>query len=135
MKAGWMSAALLAAGCALAQGPQTPREQALHFVNEETQFHLGYLPTEQSHPQTRGLSLALQADTAEGVRLLLSVDEDIPPVVRRVIASEPFLRLKEAIRGALDGHRTVYFSGCGATGRLSILLDAANRRFWPAAST
>jgi len=109
---------------------ETPREQALHFIKNETQFHLGYLPTEQSHPKTRGLSQALQRDTAQGLRMLLSVDDDIAPVVKRVIVSAEFAKLRAAIKTALDNNRTVYFSGCGATGRLAILLDAANRRFW-----
>jgi N-acetylmuramic acid 6-phosphate etherase len=116
--------------CACSEAQESPRDQALRFVREETQFHLGYLPTEQSHPKTRGLSEALQLDTAEGLRMLLSVDDDIPPVARRAIASPEFARLRAAVKQALDGKRTIYFSGCGATGRLAILLDAASRRFW-----
>jgi N-acetylmuramic acid 6-phosphate etherase len=116
--------------CGSASAQETPREQALHFIREETQFHLGCLPTEQSHPKTRGLSQALQTDSAKGLRMLLSVDDDIPPVAKRVIASPEFALLRQAVRTALDSDRTIYFSGCGATGRLSILLDAANRRFW-----
>jgi N-acetylmuramic acid 6-phosphate etherase len=119
---------VLIGGCAVAQ--ESPREQAARFIKDEAQFHLGYLPTEQSHPKTRGLSQALQADTAKGLRMLLSVDDDIPPVAKQAIASPELARLREAIKSALDSNRTVYFSGCGATGRLSILLDAANRRFW-----
>ena len=70
---------------ARAQPPATtPREQALDFIRNETQFHLGYLPTEQSHPKTRGLSLALQSDTAQGLRQLLSVDKDLPPLLKQV---------------------------------------------------
>lgn len=117
-------------GCRPPETARTPRDQALDFIRNETQFHLGYLPTEQSHPKTRGLSQALQADTAKGIRMLLSVDEDIPPVARRVVASPEFAKLRTAIKTALDANKKVYFSGCGATGRLSILLDAANRRFW-----
>lgn len=112
------------------QSAPTPRDEALHFIRNETQFHLGYLPTEQSHPKTRGLSQALQTDTAAGLRMLFSVDDDIPPVARRAIASPEFARLRLAIKDALDNNRRVFFSGCGATGRLAILLDAANRRFW-----
>ena len=123
--------ALLAGSTAWSQqAAQTPREQALAFIRNETQFHLGYLPTEQSHPKTRGLSQALQADTAKGIRMLLSVDDDVPPVARQIIASSEFAKLRTAIKTALDTNKKVYFSGCGATGRLSILLDAANRRFW-----
>ena len=115
-------------GFAFAQ--ETPREQAMDFIRNETQFHLGYLPTEQSHPKTRGLSQALQKNTGQGLRMLLSVDGDIPPVAKRVVASAEFAQLRSAMKTALDNNRTVCFSGCGATGRLSILLDAANRRFW-----
>ncbi|MBP7638290.1 MAG: hypothetical protein KBA18_10475 [Kiritimatiellae bacterium] len=125
------SVALLAAAGGWAQQPApTPRDEALSFIRNETQFHLGYLPTEQSHPGTRGLSQALQADTAAGLRMLLGVDDDIPPVARRVVASPEFARLRLAVKEALDSGRRVFFSGCGATGRLGILLDAANRRFW-----
>ncbi len=123
--------ALLAASAVWAQQPApAPRDEALNFIRNETQFHLGYLPTEQSHPKTRGLSQALQADTAKGLRMLLGVDDDIPPVAKRVVASPEFAKLRQAVKSALDSGRKVFFSGCGATGRLSILLDAANRRFW-----
>ena len=122
----------MVSSAAWAQQPagKTPREQALDFIRNETQFHLGYLPTEQSHPKTRGLSQALQVDTAKGIRMLLSVDDDIPPVVKQVIASAEFAKLRAAIKTALDNNKKVYFSGCGSTGRLAILLDAANRRYW-----
>jgi len=125
-------AILFAAGSVLGaeQAALSARDQALDFIRNETQFHLGYLPTEQSHPKTRGLSQALRDDTAQGLRMLLSVDDDLPPVARRVAASPEFAKLRTAIKTALDNDRKVYFSGCGATGRLSILLDAANRRFW-----
>lgn len=131
----WITGCLLAANlvwCSsvMGQPAETPREQALHFIKDETQFHLGYLPTEQSHPVTRGLSQALQTNTAQGVRMLLSVDDDIPPVTAQVFAGKEFSQLRDAIKKALDRKQRIYFSGCGATGRLAILLDAANRRFW-----
>jgi len=109
---------------------ETPRDQALRFMREETQFQLGFLPTEQSHPRTRGLSQTLQTNTVAGLRMLVSVDDDIPPAAWRAVVSPEFAALRGAIAGALDRGRSVYFSGCGATGRLAILLDAANRRFW-----
>jgi N-acetylmuramic acid 6-phosphate etherase len=135
LTAQWLAACFLAANllwCSngLCQQTETPREQALHFIKEETQFHLGYLPTEQSHPKTRGLSQALQTNTAQGVSMLLSVDDDIPPVTAQVFAGREFAQMRAAIKTALDRKRRIYFSGCGATGRLAILLDAANRRFW-----
>jgi len=125
-----LAANLIWCSSGLSQETETPREQALHFIKEETQFHLGYLPTEQSHPKTRGLSQALQTNTAQGVSMLLGVDDDIPPVTAQVFAGKEFAQMRAAIKTALDRKHRIYFSGCGATGRLAILLDAANRRFW-----
>jgi len=108
----------------------TPEEKAEQFIREEKQFHLGFLITEQSHPRTRGLSTVLAQNTAQGLDMLYSVDEDIPPVLDKILASNQFQKLIENIYETLSLGRTVYFSGCGATGRLSILLDAASRRYW-----
>lgn len=39
------------------------KNAALHFIENETQFHLGFLPTEQSNPLTKNLD----RDFAESV--------------------------------------------------------------------
>ena len=108
----------------------TPEQRADQFIRDEKQFQLGFLITEQSHPKTRGLSDALAEGTQKGLAMLYSVDDDIPPVLERVIASEPFAKLAASMKRSLAGGGRIIFSGCGATGRLAILLDAANRRFW-----
>ena len=102
--------------------------RAKDFIENERQFHLGFLPTEQSNPKTRDMDRTFAASTAAGVRQLLSVDRDIVPMARRVFASPPFHALAEAIFSALAGGGRVVFSGCGSTGRLSILLEAMWRR-------
>jgi len=102
---------------------------AKHFLEHETPFHLGEMLTEQSHPATRLLSQTLEKDTAEGLKLLLRVDDDLPPVIDRVLASKEFRKLRTDIYETLRTGNRVFFSGCGATGRLSILLDAAHRKF------
>ncbi len=56
---------------------EDPRIAARRFIEEEGQFHLGMLPTEQSHPKTRGLAETLQRDRAAGIRMLQSVDRDV----------------------------------------------------------
>jgi N-acetylmuramic acid 6-phosphate etherase len=105
-------------------------ERAREFLEREQAFRLGELLTESSHPKTRRLSQTIQTDIAAGVRLLQSVDDDIPAALERIFAQDAFGRLVEAFREAMQtGHR-IYFTGCGATGRLSILLEAAWRRFW-----
>ncbi|MDO5308710.1 MAG: hypothetical protein Q4G03_04390 [Planctomycetia bacterium] len=107
----------------------TPEEKALDFIENETQFHLGALTTEQSHPKTRTLSQTLATSTKDGMMQLYSVDDDLPPVLTRVIGSPEYKKLEESIGKTLQSGARVTFSGCGATGRLAILLDAANKKF------
>jgi N-acetylmuramic acid 6-phosphate etherase len=108
----------------------TSREKADYFLNYEKEFHLGSLPTEQSHPKTKYLSQETQKDTAAGVRLIQSVDQDIPPVMEHVFQEDVFRTLIETIQSTLETGGNIYFTGCGATGRLAILLEAIWRRFW-----
>ena len=106
------------------------RSAAEHFLTQEKQFHLGMLPTEQSHPKTRGLAETLQQDTAAGVRMLQTVDQDVVALARRMFASAEFKSLVDALSDTLSAGGRVCFSGCGATGRLSIMLEAMWHGFW-----
>ena len=103
---------------------------AKRFLEEEQQFHLGVLPTEQSHPKTIGLAEALKKDTRVGVEMIQSVDEDVADAAGELFSGEPFARLTASLQKAMRAGKRICFSGCGATGRLSILLEAAWRRFW-----
>jgi N-acetylmuramic acid 6-phosphate etherase len=107
-------------------------EKAREFLEHQKAFRLGELLTESSHSKTRRLSQTIQTDVAAGVRLLQSVDEDIPAALERIFAQESFARLVETLNAAIRAGRRIFFTGCGATGRLSILLEAAWRRFWRA---
>ncbi len=98
-----------------------------HFIKEEAQFHLGFLPTEQPHPETSGLDKICREDTVAGIEMLLKVDRDIPPKASQVLDSKEFERLTDSIKKSLDEGGKIVFSGCGATGRLSILLEASWR--------
>jgi len=105
------------------------QQKADHFINNEKQFHLGFLLTEQPHPGTIGLSEAATADTAAGVKIMQNVDRDIIPVAEKVFSSKEFRLLTDSIADSVINGGKVVFSGCGATGRLSILLEAAWRTF------
>jgi len=108
----------------------TWEEQARHFLANEKEFMLGALPTEQSNPKTTGFSAAVTHDTGEGIRVLQRVDRDIGETVGGLFGAPEFARLTQAMTDALEAGRRIFFSGCGATGRLSILLEAMYRRFW-----
>ena len=108
----------------------SPVEKRKEFVSNEQQFHLGFLPTEQSNPKTRALSQTIARDTQAGISMLLSVDADIVPVASDIFAGGEFGYLVDSIVASIEKGGHIFFSGCGSTGRLSILLDAAWRRFW-----
>ncbi|MCU0367169.1 MAG: hypothetical protein MUC30_08150, partial [Bacteroidales bacterium] len=105
-------------------------QEAEHFLNNETQFHLGMLPTEQANPKTRDLDKVFAASTSEGVKKLLSVDLDIYPMAKKIFRSMEYEKLvKDGTKAVIEGKKIV-FSGCGATGRLSILLESFWRCFF-----
>ncbi|MHB8996245.1 MAG: N-acetylmuramic acid 6-phosphate etherase family protein [Armatimonadota bacterium] len=106
------------------------RAQAEHFLTCEKQFHLGIMPTEQPHPKTKGLAETLQQDAAAGVRMLQEVDQDVVAMARRVLVGEELQLLFTTMAEAIAAGHRVCFSGCGATGRLSIMLEAMWHWFW-----
>ncbi|QQE12054.1 hypothetical protein JD969_00850 [Planctomycetota bacterium] len=106
------------------------KEQAAHFVANETAFHLGDLHTEQPHTKTIGLSMNLNANIQAGMRQLLSVEDDLPPMLDNILVSDEFAKLKAAMLQAIKTGHKIIFTGCGATGRLSIQLDSMWRTFW-----
>jgi len=105
-------------------------ERAQHFLSEEKAFRLGQLLTESFHPKTRILSQTLGQDTKAGIRMLQSVDDDIKEAMAGLFGQGPFSELVTALLWAMEQKQRIFFTGCGATGRLSILLEAAWRAFW-----
>jgi len=91
---------------------------------------LGELLTEAFHPKTGTLSQTAAIDLPAAIRMLQSVDDEIPPAMEKVLKQDSFDRLVDAFGEALSAGKKIYFTGCGATGRLSILLEAAWRRCW-----
>ncbi|MFH1573255.1 MAG: hypothetical protein ABIG68_04690, partial [Acidobacteriota bacterium] len=109
-----------------------PSVQSRDYVQNKGQFHLFTLLTEQRHPGTWNLSFAMQSDTRAGLRMLLSVDQDISLALsalsRDVSALE---QAAAAVVEAVESGRRVYFYGCGATGRLAKQMESTFwRPFW-----
>jgi len=103
---------------------QQSLKNAIDFMENETQFHLGFLPTEQSSPLTRNLDREFARSTVAGVANLQSVDRNVLAMAKRVLASPLFRTLVDTAEKTLRSGHTITFSGCGATGRLSILLES-----------
>jgi N-acetylmuramic acid 6-phosphate etherase len=109
------------------------KEQAERFLAESGQFRLGELTTEASHQVTRNLSEAASRSISEALRLLFDVDRDVIETYRRWIGTEAPKQIADNVSQALKQGHHVFFTGCGATGRLSILLETYFRRVLPAA--
>jgi N-acetylmuramic acid 6-phosphate etherase len=108
----------------------TAFEKARQFLEKEKQFHLGAVTCEHPHPKTGEFSYRIQRNTVDGLRSLLEVDQDIPPVARRAFESPEYQALVESLVRCVERGRRICFTGAGASGRLSIILEAMWRMFW-----
>ena len=107
------------------------RARARDFIDNEKQFQLGFLPTEQSNPITATLEEDFRRSTLAGVQCLQRGDRQMPITMRHVFASSQFARLVDSMVETVTGRKgRIVFSGCGATGRLSILLESMWRDFF-----
>ena len=107
------------------------RAKARDFIDNEKQFQLGFLPTEQSNPITATLEEDFRRSTLAGVQCLQRGDRQMPITMRHVFASQTFKRLVDDMVASVGGPKgRIIFSGCGATGRLSILLESLWRDFF-----
>ena len=107
------------------------KKKAKDFVENEKQFQLGFLPTECSNPITATLEDDFKRSTLAGVQCLQRGDRQIAITMRHVFASAAFENLvSDMVRSVTAPKGRIVFSGCGATGRLSILLESMWRDFF-----
>ncbi len=109
---------------------ESSQRRSEEFLKISGQFKLGALVTEASHPVTADLSEVAQRDIATALKLLFDADDDVVKTFRTFVASGRADEIKETIRRALKNGGRIFFTGCGSTGRLSILLDSVWRDFW-----
>ncbi|MBO5900659.1 MAG: sugar phosphate isomerase, partial [Lentisphaeria bacterium] len=93
-------------------------------MQNEKQFHLGFLPTEQSSPLTANLDKEFASSTCRGVRNLQLVDRNVLEMAEKIFSTPQFERLRNTALATVKAGNRIIFSGCGATGRLSILLES-----------
>ena len=110
----------------------TPSPESVDYVQNKAQFQLHTLLTEQRHQKTWNLSERIGRDTAEGLRSILSVDEDVRAKLEALAReSGPLERMAAAVEEAILQKNRVYVYGCGATGRLAKQMESTFwRPFW-----
>jgi N-acetylmuramic acid 6-phosphate etherase len=99
------------------------------FIKQSQYFSLGHLPTEAFHPKTALLSDWVESDLPKAIQTVQSIDVEAMRVVLGETAALKSLR--DQIQTTLaQGHR-IFLSGCGATGRLVLALEATWRAVHP----
>lgn len=100
------------------------------FLKISSQFQLGALTTEASHPVSAELSQTARRDVSAALGLLFDVDADVVAKYDEFAGSGRAQSIKETVLAALKNGGKVFFTGCGSTGRLSIQLVSIWRDFW-----
>ena len=106
------------------------QKRSEEFLKISGQFKLGALVTESSHPVTANLSNVAKTDIAAALGLLFQADGDVVKKFREFAASGHAEKIAAVILDSIKSGGKIFFTGCGSTGRLSILLDAIWRDFW-----
>lgn len=92
------------------------------FKKIHGQFALGHLDTETPNPMTKGLSQAITQDAVKGMELLRAVDLKMLEALGQWHAQVS--ELGREVENTLKSGGRIFLSGCGATGRLSLSLEA-----------
>lgn len=102
-------------------------QEKIHgFLAIAEQFRLGHLTTESAHHLTTQLSHQAQHDLAAGLKSLEAVDTLALQVLER--QKEGIWQLHQTIQKVLQSGHDVLLVGCGATGRLSLVLETLSRQ-------
>ncbi len=106
------------------------KKRSAEFLKIAGQFKLGALVTEASHPVTANLSEVAKQDISAALKLLFDVDDDVVRKFREFVGTNRAGKIAGTISETIKRGGKVFFAGCGATGRLSILLDSVWRDYW-----
>lgn len=108
------------------------RSKTEEFLKIAPQFQLGHLITESFHPKTKNLSEVLKADVPKALRILQEVDLDALNEIKN--KSHLLWELYQDIKSTLESGNKVFMCGCGATGRLSLVLETLFRQKFPSSN-
>lgn len=104
----------------------SPLEKTHQFLKIAPQFKLGHLVTESFHPKTSDLSNLVKSDIAKAHKLLQEVDRDALDLLKG--KEDALWELALDIQDTLSRGHKIFMCGCGATGRLSLVLETLYRQ-------
>lgn len=108
------------------------RRNAEDFLQKADAFKLGHLETEKPHPKTRELSDWARNDVQTALSTIQQIDVEVLHTAAE--KAEEIAALGEDMRRTRRDGGRVFFSGCGATGRLSLTLEYLWREYVAAAA-
>ena len=94
----------------------------VRFWRRRHLYRLGHLATEARHPLTWGLSTWAKDDLSHAFAALTAIDIQALTVLQR--SAPAIAALRGDMRAALARPARIFLCGCGATGRLSLLLES-----------
>jgi N-acetylmuramic acid 6-phosphate etherase len=106
--------------------------KAQQFLSISNQFKLGHLVTEGFHPLTKNLSSMVQDDIGKAFKVLQEVDREA--LMQMKNKSALIWDMAQEIQSTLKSGNKVFMCGCGATGRLSLVLETIYRQRNPASN-
>lgn len=98
------------------------------FITNETEYMLGFVEAEQSNPITRTLSEDYAHSTKKGIHTLIKADRALIDIFAQTIRRKAFDDFCNAVYSCLAAKGRVIVSGCGATGRLAMRVEASWRK-------
>lgn len=106
--------------------------QSIDYVKNKKQFQLHTLLTEQRHPKTWNLSFTIKDSVEEGLKQILSVDDDVSKRFHQMVKDIFILdQAANAVGKAMVKNKKIFIYGCGSTGRLAKQMESALwRPFW-----
>lgn len=106
--------------------------KAQDFLKIAGQFQLGHLVTESFHPLTKNLSQVVQRNVGEALALLQDVDREALHLMKD--KASVIWKMGQEIQATLKAGNKIFMCGCGATGRLSLVLETLFRQKFGATS-
>lgn len=106
----------------------SPLEKSKEFLKIAPQFQLGHLVTESFNTHTKGLSTLVEKDIAAAHRVLSEVDHSALKKVKE--KKNDIWNLAIEIQDTLSKGNKIFMCGCGATGRLSLVLETLYRQVY-----
>ena len=106
-----------------------PSEKAKEFLKTAQLYQLGDLVTESRHHKTKNLSQDANDNLDQAITSLVEVDRMALNQLKEYV---PGLReFRKQVQDTLESGSKVFLCGCGATGRLSLLIESIWREMFP----